>query len=149
MKWSTLALALLLIGCSDNANRGMSEKERVALANYRAIVVKAMCEPWGEKREKAIADLVNETAYGNVSFGFNEYTVQDLASDVQPSDCANAGYQVEDPKPIDFEAALRRCRRKMPQSLPGDNEAMRAAHQRVLQRRSVECAAIFEKYGQQ
>ena len=120
-KSSSAVLALaLLSGCNDGTGLSVSECE--TLRELHKAVVQAMCEPWGETRERVLGDLAEAALEYEASFGGGGVhdTVWDSAGEIDAKDCVKAGYADPGPKAVDprRERARERLKNIPPPPLP-------------------------------
>ena len=94
---SALLLLATLSSCSD------SQKEAycVASRNLYQKALAAMCVPWSEKRESALADLIEAARDPDFEEAVTGFTISDYVGDIEQDDCVAAGFPNPGPKSAD------------------------------------------------
>jgi hypothetical protein len=83
----SFTLLCLLAGCNNR------EAEKAAFEKLDQSIIRAMCVPWGKERRRAIADLADAIRdYSSEDGPADGDLVGDLAMDVTPKVCVDAGF---------------------------------------------------------
>lgn len=93
--------ALLLLATLSSCGDSQWEADCVAARNLYQKALAAMCVPWSEKRESALADLIEAARDPDFEEAVTGDTISDYVGDIKPDDCVAAGFSSPGPKPAD------------------------------------------------
>lgn len=93
--------ALILLATLSSCGDSQWEADCIASRNLYQKALAAMCVPWSEQRESALADLIEAARDTDFDEEVTGDTISDYVGDIGPDDCVAAGFSNPGPKPAD------------------------------------------------